>query len=227
MSMPTRVLLVEDEPLTAEAIRVCLIDAGFEVVHLTSGIEVPAYLKRHPQDIVLLDLTLPGKDGLAICAELRAQSTIPVIIVTARSEQVDKLKGLGLGADDYMCKPVFPPELIARMHALLRRTYQWPQAQPEATELDEGSHELRMDGQAVALTPVEFRVLRALIKARGRVLSRSQLQAHGHVDHRVVSDRTIDSHIKNLRAKLRAVEPSLDHVHAVYGSGYRWMVKPS
>jgi two-component system, OmpR family, response regulator BaeR len=163
-------------------------------------------------------------DGFSVCREVRAFSTVPMIMITARAEQIDRLLGLELGADDYICKPFHPREVVARLRALLRRTLEWNAVPPAAVagglSLDEEGFSASWDGHELGLTPVEFRLLKALSARPGRVLSRDQLLDAIYVDHRVVSDRTVDSHVKNLRRKL--AEVGADPIQAVYGVGYKF-----
>ncbi|MCB1742694.1 MAG: winged helix-turn-helix domain-containing protein, partial [Gammaproteobacteria bacterium] len=185
------------------------------------------------------DLMLPGLDGLGVCREVRRFSDLPIIMVTARVEEIDRLLGLELGADDYVCKPFSPREVVARVKTVLRRLDRTPSA-PDA-EVGAGVQEpgaaigargnrlhidperfvASFDGRRLDLTPVEFRLLRALGEQPGRVFSRDQLLGHMYADHRLVSDRTIDSHIKNLRRKLDEVSGGIPLIHSIYGVGYK------
>jgi two-component system response regulator BaeR len=164
---------------------------------------------------------LPGRDGLAICREVRAFSTVPIIMVTARVEEIDRLIGLEIGADDYVCKPFSPREVMARVKAVLRRAAGAPVAGDCPLRLDEDRLEAHAGGRAVALTAVEFRLLKILSAEPGRIFSRNRLMDGIYPDHRVVSDRTIDSHVKKLRRKLEAAAPGLQLIHSVYGAGYK------
>ncbi|KAF1067275.1 MAG: Transcriptional regulatory protein BaeR [Pseudomonas citronellolis] len=219
MSAPT-LLLVEDEPKLAALLGDYLRAGGYQVEHLADGLDAIPAIRRHAPALVLLDLMLPGRDGLDICRELRGFSQVPVIMITARVEEIDRLLGLELGADDYLCKPFSPRELVARVRAVLRRTLMAPPPAPNILELEPESFQARYRGVPLDLTPVEFRMLAALAARPGQVLSRDQLMNHIYQDHRVVADRTVDSHVKNLRRKLLAAEPTLDPVRSVYGVGY-------
>jgi two-component system response regulator BaeR len=161
---------------------------------------------------------LPGRDGLEICRELRGFTDVPIVMVTARVEEIDRLVGLDLGADDYVCKPFSARELVARVKAILRRG-----RIPIATSLvlDEAHHSASLDGRALDLTPVEFRLLAALASAPGRVFPRERLLERLYADHRVVTDRTVDTHVKNLRRKLEEARPGEDLVRSIYGVGYK------
>lgn len=226
-SEPLRVLIVEDEPKLAQLLVDYLVREGYACEVVCDGSHAIERIRAFDPAIVLLDLMLPGKDGLTICRELRAFSTVPVIMLTARVDEIDRLLGLELGADDYLCKPYSPREVVARVRALLRRSLQWragsaDTAPGDPLELDHERFEARVDGRSVALTPVEFRLLARLQAKPGFVLSRAQLLESIYLDHRVVSDRTVDSHIKNLRRKLADAKPGFDPVSSVYGVGYRY-----
>lgn len=237
MSKP-RVLIVEDEEKIAALERDYLNQAGFEVDVLYEGGSAVAHVEAHTPDLLVLDLMLPGEDGLSICKRVRGFSDVPIIMVTARVDEIDRLLGLELGADDYLCKPFSPRELVLRVRAILRRSA--ARDGDKATSLNHGSlaldgerHSCTLAGQHVELTPVEFRLLEALMKRPGRVLSRQQLMDVAYEDHRVVSDRTIDSHMRNLRQKLGDAagaapasedgndDPSQDElIRSIYGVGY-------
>ncbi|QOF85137.1 response regulator [Pseudomonas sp. ADPe] len=212
------ILLVEDEPKLAALVGDYLRVAGYQVEHLADGNAVIPALRGKTYDLLLLDLMLPGRDGLDICRELRGFSRMPLIMMTARVEEIDRLLGLELGADDYICKPFSPRELVARVKAVLRRS--GAQAPSLGLELDPRAFQARYLGVALDLTPVEFRMLAALAARPGQVLSRDQLMNHIYQDHRVVAGRTVDSHVKNLRRKLAAVAPGHDPIRSVYGVGY-------
>jgi two-component system, OmpR family, response regulator BaeR len=220
MSDGAHILIVEDEPKIAALLRDYLAAAGYCVSVLANGSGAVDWVREHAPDTILLDVMLPGEDGLSICRGIRTFSTIPILIITARVEEIDRLLGLELGADDYICKPFSPREVVARVKAVLRRTR--TDAVPSAVpiQLDGERFEARVRGRALMLTPVEFRLLDKLIAQPGRVFSRQQLIDALYRDHRVVSDRTVDSHIKNLRRKL--VELGVDPITSVYGVGYRF-----
>ena len=221
-----RIMIVEDEPKLAAVLRDYLLADGASVEVHAHGEQALAALRERVPDLLLLDLMLPGMDGLSLCRELRKFSNVPVIIVTARVEEIDRLLGLDIGADDYICKPFSPREVVARVRALLRRVRLWQGgAEASATPdlvLDETRFEARMRGHKLDLTPVEFRMLKALVARPGRVLSRAQLLEHLYVDHRVVSDRTVDSHIKNLRRKFEELAAGSDPIRSIYGVGYTY-----
>ena len=222
MSESPRLLVVEDEPKLASLLRDYLQASGYRVDTLGNGNEVVAQVRAQSPALILLDLMLPGQDGLSVCRELRSFSEVPIIMVTARVEEIDRLLGLELGADDYICKPFSPREVVARVKAILRRV-RAGNAETQATplQLDEEKMQARVHGKRLALTPVEFRLLRALAARPGRVLSRVQLLDALYLDHRVVNDRTVDSHVKNLRRKLAEANAGIDPVGSVYGLGYK------
>jgi two-component system, OmpR family, response regulator BaeR len=221
------ILVVEDEPKLAALIRDYLQAAGFRTEALADGRQALERLKTGAMPAaVLLDVMLPGLDGLEVCRAVRAFSDVPIVICSARVEELDRLLGLELGADDYVCKPFSPRELVARVKALLRR------AQGRLAPLtlvpaaggfaiDEAGQRILWQEQALALTPVEFRLLRQMLQQPGRVFERSQLLDLIHEDFRDVSDRAVDSHVKNIRRKLAALEPPQECIVSVFGVGYR------
>ncbi len=219
------ILIVEDEIKLARLQADYLQNAGFDTVCLNSGSEVLPWLKANHTDLILLDLMLPGCDGLDICRELRSFSTVPIIMITARIEEIDRLLGLELGADDYICKPFSPREMVARVKAVLRRLQAQTSnalASRSKLKLDPDSFRVLAGEQEVELTTVEFQLLQALYQQPGRIFSRSRLMDLIYPDQRIVSDRTIDSHIKKLRKKLNDLLPDQELIHSVYGAGYRY-----
>jgi two-component system response regulator BaeR len=210
-------LIVEDEPKLAALVADYLKAAGYATHWIANGLEVVPWVRANPPDLILLDLMLPGRDGLEICRELRTFTDVPVVMVTARVEEIDRLVGLDLGADDYVCKPFSARELVARVKAILRRG----RMASSALVLDEAKHRAELDGRALDLTPVEFRLLGTLASAPGRVFPRDKLLERLYADHRVVTDRTVDAHVKNLRRKLEEVRPGQDLVRSIYGVGYK------
>jgi len=215
----SRILIVEDEPKLAALEADYLMAAGFETHVIGDGGEVVDWVRAHSPDLMLLDLMLPGRDGLDICRDVRTFSDLPIIMVTARVEEIDRLIGLDSGADDYVCKPFSVRELVARVRAILRRGRGPLSA--AGLVIDEAAHRAQLDGRALDLTPVEFRLLRALAATPGRVLPRERLLERIYEDHRVVTDRTVDAHVKNLRRKLEEVRPGEELVRSIYGVGYK------
>lgn len=216
-----RVLIVEDEPKLAELMGDYLRQSAFAVETVGNGREVIPRLRKQGIDLVLLDVMLPGCDGMELLRELRTFSAVPVIMVTARVEELDRLLGLELGADDYICKPFSPREVVARVKAVLRRTLARDAGTADAgIEIDEAGLSACAGGQLLDLTRAEFRLLATLAAQPGRVFSRDQLLDAIHDDFRAVGDRAIDSHIKNLRRKLGA-HCEGDPIQSVYGVGYK------
>jgi two-component system response regulator BaeR len=217
------ILIIEDETKLARLEADYLHTAGFACTILADGFEVMPWLRQHPADLVLLDLMLPGRDGLDLCREIRTFSVVPIIMVTARIEEVDRLLGLEFGADDYICKPFSPREMVARVKAVLRRLQPPASAASEHwLTLDPSCFRVRAGGRETELTAVEFELLQALYRQPGRILSRNRLMDLIYPDQRIVSDRTIDSHIKKLRKKLLELLPDQEVIHSVYGAGYRY-----
>jgi two-component system, OmpR family, response regulator BaeR len=220
MTDSAHVLIVEDEPKLSALLRDYLLAAGFRTSMLDNGSEATDWIREQRPDLILLDINLPGVDGLGVCRQVRAFSEVPILMLTARVEEIDRLLGLELGADDYICKPFSPREVVARVRAVLRRARPIDTNSPPPVVLDQERFEARVHGQVLTLTPVEFRLLGKLSSQPGRVFSREQLIGALYADHRVVSDRTVDSHVKNLRRKL--IEVGIDPIAAVYGVGYRF-----
>ena len=220
--MGERVLIVEDEAKLAGLLRDYLAQDGFEASVLHRGDEVEPWVSTHDVDLVLLDLMLPGKNGLEVCKALRASSGVAIIMVTARVEEIDRLLGLELGADDYICKPFSPREVVARVKAVLRRAKRGERPAEAGVKLDEAGYRATIGGKDLNLTAVEFQLLKVLADHPGRIYSREQLMDAMYRDQRVVADRTVDSHIKKIRRKIAAVLPDREVVHSVYGLGYKY-----
>jgi two-component system, OmpR family, response regulator BaeR len=220
--MGERVLIVEDEAKLAGLLRDYLVQDGFEASVLHRGDEVEPWVSTHDVDLVLLDLMLPGKNGLEVCKALRASSGVAIIMVTARVEEIDRLLGLELGADDYICKPFSPREVVARVKAVLRRAKRGERPAEAGVKLDEAGYRATIGGTDLNLTAVEFQLLKVLADHPGRIYTREQLMDAMYRDERVVADRTVDSHIKKIRRKIAAVLPDREVVHSVYGLGYKY-----
>lgn len=231
MPAPPRpvVLVVEDEPPIAELIRHHLDGAGFEVQHLSRGDAAEAAARALSPAAVVLDVGLPGLDGVEVCRRLRAFSSAPVLMVTSKAEEADRLAGFDAGADDYLCKPFSAAELVARVKALLRRGAPRPAAAPDKgglIEVDALRQRIRCREQELDLTPQEYRLLSVMAQHPGRVFSRAQLLDLAYDDAAGVFDRAVDSHVKNIRKKLAAVLPEHHVVRSVYGQGYRFEIGP-
>jgi two-component system response regulator BaeR len=194
------ILLVEDEKRLSDLLCDYLHQSSYETACLYDGTYVVQWVKGNKPDLLLLDLMLPGKDGLEICKEIRHFSDVPIIIITARIEEIDKLLGLELGADDYICKPFSPREVMARVKAVLRRSSGRMQ-NIRVLDLDTERFVATLQGQELDLTAVEFQLLRILFEKEGRILTRDQLMDRIYTDRRIVCDRTIDSHIKKITEK--------------------------
>jgi two-component system response regulator BaeR len=217
-----RILIVEDEAKLAALLRDYLAQEGFEVTVLHRGDEVEPWVRAHEVDVVLLDLMLPGKNGLEVCKGLRATTDVAIIMVTARVDEIDRLLGLELGADDYICKPFSPREVVARVKAVLRRLKRGEPAADAGVKLDEVGHRATLGGRDLGLTAVEFQLLKVLADHPGRIYTRDQLMDAMYRDERVVADRTVDSHVKKIRRKIAGVLPDREVLHSVYGVGYKY-----
>ena len=222
--MPRTILIIEDEKKLAQLLEDYLIAANFQALQVHDGALAISAIKERQPDLILLDIMLPNKDGIAICKELREFSNVPVIMLTAKVEEIDRILGLEIGADDYICKPFSPREVVARVKAQLRRADLGNKQEIDSDSLvtlDRDRFVAVVEGQDLTLTPVEFRLLEKLSSSPSRVFSRASLMDNLYDDHRVVTDRTIDSHIKNLRKKLANLTDS-ELIHSIYGVGYKW-----
>ncbi len=226
-----RILVVDDEARIREVVEYALKKEGFEVVSVSDGIAAVGAAQEATFDLVVLDVMLPGMDGLEVCRQLRASTTTPVLFLSARGEEVDRVVGLELGGDDYLTKPFSPRELVARVRAVLRRTSQ-PDAPPanrtaESTAvirhgdivIDIERHEVRYQEQLLRLTPTELNLLVALYQRPGVVLSRDQLMERAYDDTAVVTERTLDTHVRRIRSKFR--KHGGDPIATVHGVGYK------
>jgi two-component system response regulator BaeR len=222
--MNARILIVEDDVKIAALVADYLADAGYVVSRCTDGargLEMARGAGPAGFDLFVLDVMLPGMDGISLCKAVRVFSDAPVIMLTARVEEIDRLLGLDSGADDYVCKPFSPRELVARVRVHLRRRGPAGVAIPQFS-VDRQQMRIVHAGHALPLTPVEFRVLAELVEHPDRVYSRQQLLDVAHDDQRDANDRSVDSHIKNIRRKLAAALPGVDCLQSVYGVGYRF-----
>jgi len=219
--MTARVLIVEDERDLAAIMLDYVRAAGFDARSVADGSAALAEVRAGAADLLVLDIMLPGLDGLAVCAAVREFSDLPIIMVTAKVEEIDRLLGLETGADDYLCKPFSPRELVARIKALLRRTR--PAANNTNTlEIDAAARSVRVLGRALELTRTEFDLLAAMAKRPGTIFSRAQLLDIANRDNLEVADRAVDTHIKNLRRKLARAAPDADWIRSIYGLCYRF-----
>jgi two-component system, OmpR family, response regulator BaeR len=244
------ILVVEDDAKIADMLINYLQAQGYVTSHCTNGLQVADTVRNTSPDLVLLDVMLPGLNGVSVCQDIRQFSNVPLIMITARVDEIDRLLGLDVGADDYICKPFSPREVVARIKALLRRTHMAAnsaahpdkaiETSPARLSYNDHPHSTVMapmptsplhlcqqrqqalwNDQALPLTSVEFRLMCALYAKHGEVLTRAKLLDHVHSEWRDVSDRTIDSHIKNLRRKLVQAGATVVAIHSVYGVGYR------
>jgi len=219
------ILIVEDERKLADLLRDYLSEAGYTVSWPDRGDRVVPRVQQDPPALILVDIMLPGLDGTEVCREIRKFSKIPILMITARVEEIDRIIGLELGADDYICKPFSPREVVARVKAVLRRAYSEPETSRLAVgpiSLDETTRRVSVNEEALNLTPSEFGLLKIMIAHPSRVFSRSELldkvqgyQFEGY-------DRTIDTHIKNIRKKIAEKLPGREVIHTVYGIGYKF-----
>ena len=224
--MPSRVLIVEDEPDIRELVLHHLKREGYLVSAAASGEEALRQVRTAPPDLVLLDLMMPAMNGLEVCRRLRqdpATAALPIVMLTAKGDEVDRVLGLEIGADDYVVKPFSPKELLARVRAVLRRTRPGPGTAPVtlgALTIDPGTHTVSVGGLTVALTPKEFDLLRALVEANGRVLSREFLldRVWGYSRASEIESRTVDVHVRRLRVKLGSEGR---RILTIKGAGYR------
>ena len=221
------ILVVEDEKKIANLLCDYLKEAGFRTSTQDNGNRVISQVKKDAPDLILLDIMLPGKDGMELCREIRQVSNIPIIMITARVEEIDRLLGLELGADDYICKPFSPREVVARVKTVFRRVHAEPQSNNlvvGSISLDDETHQVMIANQILNLTPNEFGLLKIMMSRPNRVFSRSELinrvQGYGFEGY----DSTIDTHIKNLRKKIGRLLPDQEIISTVYGIGYKFSV---
>ncbi len=220
------ILIVEDEPdlshLLAEYIR----QAGFEPHIIANGSEAETWIAENDPALVVLDLMLPGKNGLDICKDLRQHNNVPIVITTAKVEEIDRLLGLELGADDYICKPYSPREVVARIKTVLRRidanTSNNSNEHSEPVSIDPDKLQIHVTGVTIELTQIELNLFTLLYGEPGKIFSRQHILDNIYHDYRIVSDRTVDSHIKKLRKKLHDALPGSDLIKSIYGVGYKF-----
>lgn len=219
------ILIVEDEEKIATLLRDYLEKSGYRSSMLDRGDGVIAFVRNKAPDLILLDIMLPGLDGMEVCREIRKFSSVPIIMITAKVEEIDRLLGLEIGADDYICKPFSPREVVARVKAVLRRMRPVPDEKVLSTgsiTLNEEMRQVMVAGQELKLTPSEFKLLKVMMSRPNRVFSRNDLvnlvQGYEFEGY----DRTIDTHIKNLRKKIAKLLPDQEIISSVYGEGYKF-----
>lgn len=218
------ILIVEDQIKLANLLMDYFKASKYEPHQIHHGDEVIPWVKVHQPDAILLDIMLPGKNGVELCKEIRQFSNVPILMVTAKVDEIDRLLGLELGADDYICKPFSPREVVARVKAVLRRAQATDMTCHASLLLDENRLLVSFNKFEVSLTAVEFQLLKPLADKPGRIYTRDQLMQNMYPDCRIVNHRTIDSHIKKIRKKLAAISDGEDLIQSVYGAGYRLIV---
>ena len=224
MTATRRILVVEDDATIADMLDNYLRAQGWETCLIANGLQVEPEVRRLEPSAVLLDVMLPGREGTDVCRDLRAFSAVPIIMVTARVDEIDRLLGLEIGADDYICKPFSPREVVARLKALLRRAEgRLATSTPShGFQIDEAGQRIAWQEHWLPLTPIEFRLLRQLVQRPGHVFSRNRLLECVHDPMHESTDRAVDSHVKNLRRKIAKVRPQGSAIVSVYGLGYRF-----
>ena len=220
--MTNTILIVEDDEKIAAILAKYADDSGYQHHIINDGKHVVSWIKTEHPDVVLLDIMLPNVSGTELCKQIRTFSDVPVLMITAKVEEVDRLLGLEIGADDYICKPFSPKEVMARIKTVLRRIP--AKGSDSLFQLDVDSQTAKLQNVELTLTPVEFRILYAFNTKPNTVWSRDQLMNKMYDDYREVSDRTVDSHVANLRKKLLASPLKHDFISSVYGMGYRFVL---
>ncbi len=236
------ILIVEDEPDLAQLLQDYLQASHYQTTVISDGSKVESWMAHNTCDLLLLDLMLPNKGGLDICKDIRKTSDMPIIMMTAKVEEIDRLLGLELGADDYICKPYSPREVIARVKAVLKRTQNNNTSSSESgagaesgkettshnhalLTLNPNSNTAVVNQKHIELTIIEYKILALLYEQPGRIFSRQYILDNIYTDYRIVSDRTVDSHIKKLRKKLHNAHPECDVIRSVYGAGYKYDIQ--
>jgi len=222
------ILIVDDEVKIANVLNNYLLKSGYETKMLHDGIDVMKAIEEQTPELVLLDVMLPNVDGLTLCKEIKEKYNFPVILVTARRDEIDRIMGLEIGADDYVCKPFSPKEVVARVKARLRTTspINTPSSAPNNTPIEGLSIDFEEKvvwfyDERLDLTPVEYRLLITLLQKPGFAVSREKLLDEIYEDKRIVGDRTVDSHVKNLRKKFQKIDPETNLFKSVYKRGYK------
>ena len=229
------ILIVEDDPSVSQLMRLYLVQDGHEVLTADDGIKAVEMARQRQPSLILLDLMLPGMSGQEVCVTLRKESNVPIIMVTARVEEDDRLAGLEMGADDYIAKPFSPRELAARVRAVLRRTEREETRDQDSdgmlvvdeVSVDLNGRTVKVSGNTLSLTPTEYRLLTYFMESAGRTVSREQIIQNTFGYEFEGFDRTVDTHISNLRRKIEAPEGAGKHLNTVYGVGYRFEYAPA
>jgi two-component system catabolic regulation response regulator CreB len=230
--MKTRIMIVDDEPAIVDAIQYALETEGFDTLCHSSGMSVLSALETDPVDLIILDIGLPDINGFELCRQIRQLSEVPIIFLTARTDEIDRVVGLEIGGDDYITKPFSPREVSARVKAVLRRTGKNRQSPPPSASVaspfvvNESKRQIAYRGVVLDLSRYEYEILKTFIRRPGHVFSREQLMQLVWDDPECSLDRTIDAHIKNIRAKARKVSPDADPFVTHRGSGYSLREKP-
>lgn len=220
-----KILIVEDDEKIADLLKDYLLKEGFDVSSMSRGDMVVTNVKCNPPDFIILDIMLPGKDGITVCKEIRTFSSVPILMLTAKVDEIDRVLGLELGADDYVCKPFSPRELVTRIKTILRRTqYEYEEIGEEMVagpiRINPVTYNATIDGKNLLLTPIEFELLKIMVAQPRNVFTRSDFVCSIQGDNFNGSERIIDSHIKNLRQKMDEVVPGNTLIQTVYGMGY-------
>jgi two-component system OmpR family response regulator len=225
--MPHQILVADDDPHIREIICFALEKAGMKTAAVADGAAALQAVERRAPDLIVLDIGMPEMDGLEVCRRLRQKSDVPVLFLSARDEEIDRILGLEMGGDDYVTKPFSPRELVARVNVILRRARPAPAAEEDDQQFAHGklmlvpaSHAARFEDKPLVLTAIEFAILKGFLARPLHVLGRDAVMANAYASNIHVSERTVDSHIRNLRAKLAAVG-CLDAVETVHGVGFR------
>lgn len=221
--MTKHVLVVEDEHELANMICRFMQKEGYQTTHLDEGTLVVDFVVKHRPGIIILDLKLPGKDGVTICQEIRRFSNIPIIMITAKDSETDRLIGFDVGADDYVCKPLSARELVMRTGVHLRRVNREFDRLEDELKLNVERLQVTFRGNSIELTVSEYELISVLQKEPEKIFSRNFILDNIYKDYRVVSDRAVDSHIRNLRKKMKKLTQQHEFIHSVYGAGYRYV----
>lgn len=218
------ILIVEDEDSIAEVLIAYCKRECYITHHLNSGLDVVKYVNENKIDLILLDLMLPEIDGISLCKQIRIFSQTPIIMVTAKSEEIDRLLGLELGADDYICKPFSPREVIARIRSVLRRITPIEDStiKKHGFEMRPKNYTVTFLGKAIELTSIEFKILELFLNNTSRVFNRNEILSSVYLDTKDVSDRNIDTHIKNIRKKINSINEKSNPISSAYGIGYKF-----